>query len=521
MKLQSLFKIIFLRLVLWYIFFGLPLPPIMKKTLLALCFLLVASVNAMAQVERPRLVVGLVVDQMRWDYLYYYYNDYTEGGVKRLLREGFSFGNTQINYSPAVTAIGHTSVYTGSVPALHGIAGNWFYEDGKPMYCCQDTTVKSVGSDSREGQMSPRNMFGTTIGDEIHLATDFKSKVIGIALKDRAAILPAGHSADAAYWWDTSAGHFISSTFYMDELPQWVKEFNKKNHTKPKFNIKTNDDGVTMTFRMAEAAIDNEHLGQTDGQTDMLTVSISSTDAIGHEYSTRGPEIKSVYMRFDRDLAEFLSKLDNAVGKGNYLLFLTADHGASHNYNFLKSHRIPANGWDYGKTVKDLNTYLRSMFPTLTADPVLGEDNYHFFFNDKAFTVGEKQSVVDAAILWLRQDKQFLWVVDNNKIASSVIPEPIRTRLINGIAPRRSGEITVVTRPQVFGATVSPEYKGTTHGQPMAYDVHIPLVFFGWHVANGESNVPANITDIAPTVCAMLHIQMPDAAVGTSLIPNL
>lgn len=489
----------------------------MKKTLLSILLFLVAIIPSTAQVERPRLVVGLVVDQMRWDYLYYYYNDYGADGLKRLLDEGFSYENTQINYSPAVTAIGHSSIYTGSVPAFTGIAGNWFWENGQPTYCCADTTVKSVGSNSREGQMSPRKMLGTTIGDELHLATDFHSKVIGVALKDRAAILPAGHSANAAYWWDTSAGHFVSSTFYMNDLPQWVKDFNKANHTKPKFNIKTNDDGVTMTFRMAEAAVDNERLGQTAGQTDMLAISISSTDAIGHEYSTRGPENKSVYLRLDRDVATFLKHLDEEVGKGNYLLFLTADHGASHNYNFLKSHRIPADGWDYDKSVSELNKYLRSQFPSMTSDPVLGEDNYHFFFNDKAYSAEEKQKVIDASVEYLKQDPQFLYVVDNEKIAVSSIPEPIKSRLINGIFRGRSGEITVVTRPQIFGATVSPDYKGTSHGQPMAYDVHIPFVIYGWHVDHGESTKPVNITDIAPTICAMLHIQMPDAAIGNSV----
>ena len=485
----------------------------MKKTLLSILLFLVAIIPSTAQVERPRLVVGLVVDQMRWDYLYYYYNDYGADGLKRLLDEGFSYENTQINYSPAVTAIGHSSIYTGSVPAFTGIAGNWFWENGQPTYCCADTTVKSVGSNSREGQMSPRKMLGTTIGDELHLATDFHSKVIGVALKDRAAILPAGHSANAAYWWDTSAGHFVSSTFYMNDLPQWVKDFNKANHTKPKFNIKTNDDGVTMTFRMAEAAVDNERLGQTD----MLAISISSTDAIGHEYSTRGPENKSVYLRLDRDVATFLKHLDEEVGKGNYLLFLTADHGASHNYNFLKSHRIPADGWDYDKSVSELNKYLRSQFPSMTSDPVLGEDNYHFFFNYKAYSAEEKKKVIDASVEYLKQDPQFLYVVDNEKIAVSSIPEPIKSRLINGIFRGRSGEITVVTRPQIFGATVSPDYKGTSHGQPMAYDVHIPFVLYGWHVDHGESTKPVNITDIAPTICAMLHIQMPDAAIGNSV----
>ena len=139
----------------------------------------------------------------------------------------------------------------------------------------------------------------------------------------------------------------------------------------------------------------------------------------------------------------------------------------------------------------------------------------NFYFNDKAYAPADKQKVVDAAIAILRKDKQFLWVVDNNKIEESTVPEPIKSRLVNGIFPGRSGDITVVTRPQVFGAEVSPTYRGTQHGQPMAYDVHIPFILYGWNVEHGESTKLLNITDIAPTICAMLHIQMPDAAIGT------
>lgn len=225
--------------------------------------------------------------------------------------------------------------------------------------------------------MSPRRMLSTTIGDELRLATNFGSRVISIALKDRAAILPGGHSATAAYWWDTSAGHFVSSSFYMNTLPKWVQKFNKENQQKPGFNIKTSNLGVTMTFRMAEQALKNEQLGQ-HGATDMLCVSISSTDAIGHEYSTRGKEIHDVYMQLDQDLATFLSTLDKEIGQGNYLVFLTADHGGSHNYNFLKQHRIPSGAWDYDKSVSELNSYLCQKF-NMTKGPVMGEDNYQFF----------------------------------------------------------------------------------------------------------------------------------------------
>lgn len=487
----------------------------MKKllTIILLCI----AVCAQAQNARPKLVVGVVVDQMRWDYLYYYYDQYGEGGLKRLLAEGYSFGNCQINYAPAITALGHTAVYTGSVPSIHGIAGNWFYLNGKGVENCQDFSVKSVGSDNAAGQRSPHFMRTSTIGDELRLSNDYRSRVIGVALKDRAAILPAGHTANAAYWWDQKAGHFVTSTYYMDALPKWVSDFNKANHTAPDYDIKTSTEGVTMTFRMAEAALKNEKLGQGDA-TDMLTVSISSTDAIGHTYSTRGKENHDVYMQLDKDLAEFLQTLDATVGKGQYLLFLTADHGAAHNYNMLREHKYPAGAWEYEKTTKGLNDHLKAKFH-LNADPVLPEDNYQFTFDEAmlAQTDADLDDVVEDAVEWLKQQDDFLYVVDNEHISEASIPAPIKERLINGYCRGRSGRITVVTRPQYFGGKDDPQYKGTQHGQPFPYDTHIPCVYFGWNVPHGESTAETHITDIAATVCAMLHIQMPNGCIGTAM----
>lgn len=487
------------------------------KRLISLWVLLTLAVNmATAQVERPKLVVGLVVDQMRWDYLYYYEKEYGQGGLRRLMAEGFSYQNCQLPYIPSVTAIGHSSIYTGSVPALTGIAGNWFAINDKSAYCCSDNTVKSVGSNSKEGQMSPCNLWATTIGDQLRIATDYQSKVIGVALKDRAAILPAGRSANAAYWWDTSAGRFVSSTFYMDQLPQWVDDFNKKYHTKPGFDLKTSNQGVEYTFLMAEAALKNEQLGLYEG-TDMLCVSISSTDAIGHKFSTRGKENHDVYMALDRGLAGFLDALDKQVGKGNYLLFLSADHGAAQNFNQMKAHRIAGGGWDYRKTTKQLNEKLEKAFGF---KPVMWEDNYQMFLNDSLIAAHqvEKQRVVDAAISILRQDPQFIYVIDNAHAATATLPEPIKTRLINGWNPQRSGEITVIPRAGIYGVyDASPAYKGTEHGEWNPYDTHIPFVLMGWHVTQGEDNQPVYMTDIAPTVCAMLHIQMPNSCVGRSV----
>ena len=485
----------------------------MKKLITLMVGLLIA-VSSNAQIQRPKLVVGLVVDQMRWDYLYYYYNEYGTGGLRRLLNEGFSFENTHINYAPTVTAIGHSSIYTGSVPAITGIAGNYFYQDDKSVYCCADPSVKSVGSDSKEGQMSPHRMLASTIGDELQIATDFRSKVIGVALKDRASILPAGHAADGAYWWDTSAGHFVTSSFYMNSLPKWVEDFNKENYTAPNFDIKSTPEGVTMTFKMAAAAVRNERLGKGK-ETDMLTVSISPTDIIGHKFSTRGKENHAVYMQLDKDLAEFLNILDKEVGRDNYLLFLTADHGAAHNYNYMREHRIPAGAWNYKETVKSLNDHLQQKFGIA---PVMGEDNYQLFLNDSTINAAglKKQDVIDASIDYLKQDPQFLYVFDEEKVTNVTMPEWIKERMENGYFRGRSGEIGVVTRPQFFGGSESPQFRGTQHGQPFPYDTHIPFLLFGWNVKHGSSNVEAHIVDIAPTICAMLHIQMPNGCVGTA-----
>lgn len=488
---------------------------IMKKILLTVMAVCMAALTT-AQPERPKLVVGLVVDQMRWDYLYYYYKEYGQGGVRRLLDEGYSCENTLINYVPTVTAIGHASIYTGSVPALHGIAGNDFWNGHRFTYCCSDHSVKSVGSSSAAGEMSPRKMHATTIGDMLKVATDFKSKVIGVALKDRAAILPAGQAADAAYWWDQSAGNYVSSTYYMQELPAWVQDFNEKNHTLPNFDIKNSSPGVTMTFKMAEAALKNEKLG-TRGVTDMLCVSISSTDAIGHTYGTRGRENYSVYMQFDKDLAHFLSALDKQVGRGNYLLFLSADHGAAHNSNFLSNNRIPAGGWSIHQARKELNAHLQQKYGK--ADIVKGNAAYKLYFDrDSLAQAGLNLDEVKAeTITFLQHYDDLLYVVDLAHAAEATVPLWIREQLINGWHSQRSGDIMCITKAGLYDFSVDKNYIGTTHGAWNPYDSHIPLVFMGWKVRHGSTARTTHIVDIAPTVCAMLHIQQPNSCIGEAI----
>lgn len=484
----------------------------MKKYFLTMVMLIVA-LTAGAQIERPKLVVGLVVDQMRWDYLYYYYDKYGAGGLRRLVDEGFNCENNLINYVPTVTGIGHASIYTGSTPALHGIAGNDFYMDGRFTYCCSDHTVKSVGSEGRAGEESPRKMMATTIGDMLRVATDFNAKVIGVAMKDRAAILPAGQSANAAYWWDNSVGHFISSTYYMQDLPQWVKEFNEKNTWNPGKDIKMSPEGVTKTFLMAEAAVENEKLGQR-GVTDMLCISVSPTDAIGHSFGTRGKENWATYKQLDDDLAAFLKYLDRKVGRGQYLLFLTADHGAAHNSTMLSENRIPASGWNMGEARKALNEHLKAKFGLDNMAPY--QYSYKVFLDRPGIKAAglKLQDVVDEAIEFLKQEKDLLYVIDLAHAGEATVPAWLKEQLVNGWHSQRSGDIYCVTRSSYYDFKPGNDYRGTTHGAWNPYDSHIPCVFFGWKVRHGHSTRTTHMIDIAPTVCAMLRIQMPTACIG-------
>lgn len=541
----------------------------MKKLIIAFLAFLCAGTGLKAQtneVSRPKLVVGIVVDQMRWDYLYRFYPRFTEGGFKRLMNEGFSCDNTMLDYIPTVTAIGHSSVYTGSVPSIHGIAGNNFYKDGKEVYCTDDAEVTGVGSDSPAGKMSPRNLLVTTIGDELKLATNFRSKVIGVALKDRASILPAGHTPDAAYWFDDATGKFISSSYYMKTLPEWVNEFNRQDlakkmleqnwntlypietyaestaddtpfetpseksgkptlpmKTTPMFKksgygvIRVTPYGNTLTMEMAKAALKEEKLGQGNA-TDMLTVSFSSTDYVGHQFGTYAVETEDTYLRLDKDLADFFRALDETVGKRNYLLFLTADHAAAHNFTFMKAHQIPADGWVCPETKKVLNDHLQKSFKT-DFQPVRNILNYQVFFDkEKIASAGlDLQKIKDASISFLKNFKEFAYVADMENLSEATLPAIVRERAINGYNRLRSGDIQLIMQPGYYEIGSPSETGGTQHGVWNPYDAHIPLIFMGWNIQLGNTMRPVYMTDIAPTVCALLRIQMPNGCIGNAI----
>lgn len=510
-------------------------------------------------VERPKLVVGIVVDQMRWDYLYRYQQRYTDGGFKRLLNEGYSCENTLIPYVPSVTAIGHTCIYTGSVPSIHGIAGNNFVIDGKKVYCTDDNTVKPVGTTSEAGLMSPRNLWVTTIGDEMKLASNGRAKVVGVALKDRASILPAGHNPNGAFWFDDVTGHFITSSYYMNKLPRWVEAFNNKQlakrylsepwntlYPKDTYTESTSDKneyeadvrpgveatlplnlpalykkygygiirntpfGNALTFDMAKAAVDGELLG-ADAETDLLTVSCSSTDYIGHQVGTHAIETEDTYLRLDKAIADFLSYLDTKVGKGNYLVFLSADHGAMNNARFLQDCRIPAGNWDDKAMATQLNQVLVKTYPNV-GDIVKTVMNYQVFFNHDVIQQHQLdfEKIKQIVLQVLKEDHNVLYACDMQKVMTESIPDVVKSRIINGYNRERSGDVVVLLKPNHYAHGM----KGTDHGAWNPYDTHIPLVFMGWGIAHGATTKPTYMTDIAPTIAALLHVQAPNGCVG-------
>ena len=509
--------------------------------------------------QRPKLVVGIVVDQMRWDYLYRYYDRYAaNGGFKRLLNQGFSCENTLIPYAPTVTAPGHTSIYTGSVPAIHGIAGNLWWDNAQQrvVYCTEDKTVKTVGSETTLGLQSPRNLLVTTICDELRLATNFQSKVIGVAIKDRGGILPAGHSANAAYWYDSQVGDWITSTYYMNELPQWVKDLNAKKLVDKYYEqgwptlfpintysqstadekgyeskglgtgfpydlkkfigknysaVLSTPHGNTMTAEMAKAAIEGEKLG-ADAITDFLALSFSSTDYIGHGYGPNSIEQEDDFLRLDKELGGLLDYLDSKIGKGQYTVFLSADHGVANVIGFMKENKIPAGGIVEATALKELNQQLKDKFGH--SDLALNISNYQVVLNNNLINSEKKlkrDEIVAAIISFFSKQEAVLTAFDIQQLESTPLQSKIREMIGNGYFAPRGGDVQIIFKPN-YMETYGPT--GTTHGMWNPYDAHIPLLWYGWGIKAGKTNRETYMTDIAPTVAALLHIQMPGGCIG-------
>lgn len=533
--------------------------------LLLLCF--PATSFAQSHPSRPALVVGIVVDQMRPDYIDRFWDKFGNTGFKRLVKEGFNCKNTQYNYAPTHTGPGHASIYTGTTPAHHGIAGNdWFdLQEMDTVNCVSDPSVKPVGCTSFEAYSSPARLLTTTITDELRVITQMKSKVISVSLKNRGAILPAGRTGQA-YWFEGASGKFITSSWYRQDLPAWLNEFNDRkwadeylsNPWKTVFPLKEYmesdpDDspyeapytgeakpifphdlpalrgtrydiitdtpfGNTMTKDVALAAILGEKLGD-DTITDFLAISFSAVDHIGHQFGPDAVEMEDAYIRLDRDISDLLTFLDNRVGKGTYLLFLSADHACPSNP--IRSLDLKLNGGIINtKNIQDTARYfLKEKY---------GKAEYfrcrikEQIYLDADLIEKDKLSICEmSAALGAYLRKTIVGLTEtltDCEMETEVYTSLFKSRIQNGHFHGRGGDLYLLYLPNWTDPLSGLDRtKGTNHGAPYAYDAHVPLHWFGWHIPKGSTAAPIQITDIAPTLSFLLNIPLPPSYTGTPI----
>jgi predicted AlkP superfamily pyrophosphatase or phosphodiesterase len=546
----------------------------MKLITIIFCGIFSFSLNAQINVKqvpqkeniKPRLVVGIVVDQMRYDYLAKYYNKFSQNGFKKLLTQGFNCKNTNYNYAPTYTGPGHASIYTGSTPSFHGIIGNnWFARDsGKVIYVTDDPTVQTVGSESaKAGKMSPHNMLASTIGDELRLYSNMKSKVISVSLKDRAAILPGGHLSNGSYWFDSGSGNFITSSYYTNKLPQWVTDFNAQHlsdkylsqpwntlfpieqytesaeddnpyeglyqgeskpvfpHNLPAMFSKTDYEvllstpfGNTIIKDIALAAFKGENLGKSD-YTDFLAISFSSTDYIGHKMGPQSIEVEDTYLRLDRDLAEIITYLEKNYGKDNFLLFLTADHAVAYVPEELMDLKMNAGYFSYKIFSDSLNGYLSKMYNDSNLVSCIINDQIYLnrsLIKQKDINLKSLQDDIVSFALTFKG-------VANAYTSYELNGESLNNRsaelMQHGFYIKRSGDIALLLEPQWLD---DYSHTGTSHGTTYSYDTHVPLLWYGWDIKPGYTSEPVDITDIAPTIASFLNIMSPNTSIGKPIL---
>ncbi|MFZ9980662.1 MAG: alkaline phosphatase PafA [Cyclobacteriaceae bacterium] len=520
-----------------------------------------------AQSNKPKAVIGIVVDQMRQEYLYRFSPKFSDGGFKRLMNHGFMVKNAHYNYIPTLTGPGHAAVYTGATPSVHGVIGNEWYErtESKTVNCVEDRRYVSVGTTTAgQGMVSPFRMLSTTVTDELKLSTGGQAKVIGISIKDRGAVLPAGHIPDGAFWYDGSTGNFISSTYYKPGLPMWVEQFNQlkladkylskewntllpietytecgpdnsraeslmRGKDKPVFpyNLpelrKTNGEldlitrtpyGDDLLTDLAKAAIDGAEIGK-DAITDFLAISYSTPDLIGHAMGPNSVEVMDTYLRLDKNIQDLLSTLDKKIGVGQYIVFLTADHAVADIPQDLISMNIPAGYFSSIDVEKGLQEHLQKYFPGQNL--IQDISNNQVYLNPAAFPEEPKSGGLnfivasELVVQFLRAANGIAEVFTKTQLLN-IAPtgNSVQDLLSRGLNSNRSGDIVFTFKPGWSWAGGAR----ANHGTGFTYDTHIPMLFFGKGIKHGVSYKYHPVTDIAPTISALLDIKMPNGCTG-------
>lgn len=533
-----------------------------------------------AKPTKPRLVLFIAVDQFRYDYIERFGDLFVENGIRRMLREGASWSEANYDHVPTETAPGHATMLTGAWPSETGIIANDWYDraEGKRVNNVGDDTVRALGGGSNEVASSPRNLLCSTLGDELKLATNNRSRVVGVSLKNRAAILPTGRMADAAYWLSSQTGGFISSTYYFERLPGWVESFNSQKPSDKFFGAKwerllpaseyerragaddtpweKGDGKLSSTFPhvitgglekpgpefydalayspftndvlvdFAAQALANEHLGE-DGDTDVLTVSFSANDIVGHRYGPYSQEVMDVTLRVDRQIARLLDLVDARVGLRNTLVAFTADHGVAPSPPHAASLRLPGSYVKVSEVLAAVRNRLRVRFGKSserdnTADYVQIYSNGQIYFNRTALErdgvqTEDAERVAGEAALTIPGVARYFTRTQllNNSVSQG---DAVGRRVLHGYNARRSGDVVLISEPFRY----LTDYVATaTHGTPYSYDTHVPLIIMGGGVVAGRYRQPASPADIAPTLASVLGVQPPSSATGRVLIEAL
>ena len=512
--------------------------------------------------EKPRLIVGIVVEQMRNDYISRFWDKFGEGGFKRLIHEGTYCRNALYNHFYTQTAVGYATIYTGSMPASHGIVSNEWYDraSNKVVQAVADESVKTVGGSYDAGHYSPHNMLGTTFGDEIKLNNFRQSKVFGISLDPVSAVLSAGHTANGAFWLDYENGTWITSSFYMNDLPNWLVDENLKKYAdlylaktwdtsfpvSEYTNCLTDENpyetgiegrivfpyvlpdlakgmsisaryrllrqtpfGNTLTKDMAIAAIVNENLGK-DEFTDVLTISFTANEHIGNAFGPMSIEVEDAFLKLDKDLEHFLEFIDDFVGKQNALIFLTSNHGTAQTPAYLVDSNAPAGYFNYNSALSLLRSYLNALYGG--GEWIKGYVGQQLYLNSDLIE-NSKMKLDDFREVVAQFLIQFTGV--SNTLTAAALQnnqytEGYRSKMQNNFYPRRSGDVFVNLHP----GWVERSQWATSHNSSYPYDVQVPLIWYGWKVKRDMIVRPVDMTDVAPTIASMMNIMPPNAATG-------
>jgi len=495
-------------------------------------------------ISPPPLVVVVIFDQFRYDYITRLYPYFRRDGFRRLIERGAFFTQCHHVHIPTYTAPGHATISTGTVPRFHGIVGNVWYDTrtSERVYAVSDPAAEAVGGKYRWGE-SPKNLLANTVGDELKLKTGFRGKVISLSLKDRAAILMGGHLADMAVWFSTEDGHFITSSYYTADAPAWLKDFNSKRLPGRYFGrtwrpygppeayasagsgsfshhlgtrsevpdrrffreLKATPFGNDLLLELLKAAVVGESLGRDDIP-DLLLVSFSANDYVGHKYGPHSAEVVDMVLRSDSIVAEMLRFLDRRVGRGRYVLVLTSDHGVAPVPETLSSRGMLAGRLSYDTVRARINSILTAKFGE--GDWVLSVSLPWVYLNDTLLSKhGSLREIRRLLKDSLMEVEGVLRVFTREDMEEGRFPpEDMVARLAyNGFNPERSGDLIII--PKAF--YVMGNYAATNHGTPYTYDTHVPLIFYGRGIRRGTHSAPCATTSIAPTVSAILWSESP------------